>query len=139
MKKRNAKFWVWHNSGWVRLKLRPGQEIAVESRGFTDEGFKEEYNTYCYDPHEDCIWSKYTSHERDCDGRHSHYSDCVCLVSELELLPASEWWKKPALTVAEGRYLFADDWEYNYPNPARPNWEKVSSHQRDYYAEAMGY
>lgn len=115
--KPNAKFWAYHKGDWVKLTLKPGQEIAVHSFFWTDEGSKEEYSTYCYDPDNDCIWSTYDSSERDCDGRHSYHSDVMCPLSELKASPADEQWG----------------------SPATPEWRKVSAHQRDYYAEAMGY
>lgn len=117
MKKRNARFWTWENNGWVKLTLKPGESLTHATCGPTDEGYFRESSTWSYE--DDIITCDYHSFERDCDGPMERNVMLECNVANLASIPE------------------CND-EYGY-NPPRPDWEKVNSRQRDYYAESMGY
>jgi hypothetical protein len=115
--KPNARFWFMYRGDWVKITIPPGKELAFGAGWYTDEGSKREYQSFCYDPNEMCIWSIYETQERDCDGHHEYHSQARCSLADLKANPADEEWG----------------------SPATPAWEKVSAHERDYFAEAMDY
>lgn len=143
--KPNAKFWIWHHEGFVRLKLAPGGEIQFGYGGHTDEGYSSRSSGYYYN--EDRMVIEATHHEdsRDCDGPHSWSNKCECSIQNLEHHPAQELWGKEPLRVVDGRYQLRDEYDrkgsfdYDYPRPPMPLWETRSRRQRDYFAESMGY
>ncbi len=116
---RNAKFWVYWNGDWVKLKLKPDQGVTARSFQWTDEGFSETIEEYYYNSERNVIESTTHNRARDCDGPIDYHSRYYCNVNEL-------------MYHEEGEDEFG--W-----NPPRPKWEKTKSWQRDYYAEAMGY
>lgn len=67
------------------------------------------YETTDYEHADGAVFSTITTVSRDCDGRFSSVREFRCSVSELKA------------------------------NDGFPAWEPVSSSQRDYSAEAMGY
>lgn len=107
----NARFLVYVNDGMVKLTLRPGQRLSWSTGGPDEEGWHSEGETLEYrDGGIHCVaWTD----GRDCDGRMSTERLLFC---PLERLKAREY---------EGLLL--------------PDWERVSSSQRDYQAEAAGY
>lgn len=145
MNKPNAKFWIWHRDGFVRLKLAPGASIEYSSGGPTEEGWFCQVNTYFYNEDRMAIESKTYEESRDCDGRHSYSNKCECSIENLQHHEHSELWGKEPVRVVDGRYQLREQYysvgsfDYDYPNPPRPLWEKRASSQRDYFAEAMGY
>lgn len=115
----NARFWTWHNNGWVKITLKPGQQLAHATGGPTDEGYHAECSVWIHEG--TTIRCEYSSSGYDCDGPHSRYVDLVCGISNLKDRPESG---------IEGD----EDWM-----PDRPDWEKEHAFQRDLYAEMAGY
>lgn len=123
---RNARFWVYINGGPVKLTLKPGQRLEWSEAHTTDEGWSSESHTWEY---EDNFVIEHIEHDGcDCDGRLTRVSSWLCNV---ELLTSGQqpFWTDE-LSASE-RELW-DEVVY-------PLWERVSSSQRDYAAEAMGY
>lgn len=112
---RNARFWIWHNSTWVKLTLREGDEVALSSGGPTDEGYSYTMTQYSYDGEEVC-WET-DAIASDCDGRLDSYNVSYCSVMNLRDVESYD---------TDEVYLL-------------PRWERESACQRDYAAEAMGY
>jgi len=111
----NARFWVYHNKGWVRITLTPGQSMHL----YTDDGYSATTATYTHTG--DGV--DYSGHyyARDCDNH-------VTLTCPLASLSAHD----------------AEPADERYPDvfpakPARPLWEYLHRFQRDYTAEAAGY
>jgi len=113
---RNAHIWRYYmgdTPGPVKITLKPGVLVRITTGGRTEEGYS--YNQ------ETLLWTGRTlyvedaNQARDCDGRTDHYS----LNKTTEL----------------GGNWDCDDDEVEYPS----EWERVTSSQRDYSAEAMGY
>ena len=115
---RNARFWVWQNSGWVKLTLRPGESLTTGWwQQQTNEGWHQWVVTWTYDG---LVVRRISADEsRGCDGRLDRYGEDEC---------------------AQGRL---HSWESCYREEGDPDglpdWQKVESGQRDYSAEAMGY
>lgn len=108
-----ARFWIWWNDGFVRLKLNPGQSVVAWRGGPTDEGYSRTVETYAYDG---AIVSRTIEEDgRDCDGRHEYFWEGFC---EFTLLKSR---------AAEGEIFGV------------PAWEETCKGQRDHFAEAMGY
>lgn len=103
------------DSTWVKLTLKPGQELTRYRRGPTDEGWASEEQTWRHCG--DHITYVSVSDGRDCDGRLTRTYVSSCSIWEL----------------MDGRN---DYWPAGI-NP--PNWQKVEASQYDEYAEAMGY
>ena len=116
----NARFWLWHKRGWVKLTLRPGQAIRFADRGRTDEGwFRGEDG---YEHVGDGVLSTSWSEESDCDGRLDRSAQHFC---PLDLLRARDMHDvNPSF---ENVGIFA------------PEWANRDAWQRDYAAEAAGY
>ena len=105
------RFWVWVNSGWCRLSLRPGQALNWHRCAATEEGWEAEHASWSL--HASGVLCEAGSEGRDCDGRLSY------------------WW---ALHWDGETTLPADE-----NGPERPDWQTVDTGRRDYQAEAAGY
>ncbi len=108
----NARFWVWWNSSWCKLTIRPGQTLGMYAGRSTDEGFAAEAHTYTLEDGE--VQAVLTTWGRDCDGRHEWHWDGYCPISKLR----------------------ADETPDGTLTPA---WKQSSSCQRDEHAEMAGY
>jgi hypothetical protein len=63
-----ARFWIYRNGGFVRLKLKLGQFVNFYRKTYDDEGWSQTYESYYFDPRTQCVWSHVFSDGRDCDG-----------------------------------------------------------------------
>ena len=115
-----ARFWVWHNEGFVRISLKDGQELTACDGWRTDEGHTSEATTWSRDGDE--IKVAYDSWGVDCDGRHSWHSDRYCSIHELDT-----------------EIPYSDSDGPDVSGIMIPNWQKESVFQRDYSAEMAGY
>lgn len=131
---RTARFWVWANDGWVKLALRNGQTLTHSISGPTDEGYFSQEETWSRDG--DHVFRSMDERSRDCDGPHELHVECVFGLSELgsrdmhseEQQRAAMWGEDPK------QPQFNENIDIY-----TPEWTRVSSSQRDAYAEAMGY
>ncbi len=115
-----ARWWMWWNEGWVRLSLRPGQELRFGLWVSTDEGFAAEYWHYEHDG--DQLVAHVVDDGRDCDGRLTRCNTYHCPLTDLQRNPAFD---RPDSAENDGIYL--------------PDWRRGDSSQCDEYAEAAGY
>ena len=115
---RVRRFWVWHHDSPVRLCLRLGESITLSEGGRTDEGGYSSSSTY----HISCgrVVCETHTDSTDCDGRMSSHNTVDCSVYELESRTGPD----------DDALACSVRW---------PAWERVSSGQRDYSAEAAGY
>lgn len=112
--KPNARFWVWHGDGWVKLTLRHGQTLSTYRGGSHSEGC---WSEFCSWTHEgDGVRYEHATDGTDCDGRLSSGAKAFCPLGQLKALESCE---------ASGIF--------------RPFWKWGQSSQRDYAAEACGY
>jgi len=109
---RNARFWIWAFGGWVKLTLEPNDTLFFTEGGATDEGYDRTYEEYHFDGI--AVFANAYRNARDCDGKLDTEHHAICNLANL----ASEE---------------ADD------GTKTPHWQKISSRQRDYSAEAMNY
>ena len=116
----NARFWAWHNGGWVKLTLAPGQELGICSCGRTDEGWRREMTQYRHDG--SCVVAEYIEESSDCDGRLDRGGEMYCTVDGLRKRDMADVNPCP-----ENAGIVAPDWQRG------PRW------QRDHVAEACGY
>ena len=114
-----ARFWHFENDDWVRIELRPGQVRKWTTYGRDEEGWSA--RGYVWAHTGDAVIRRGWSDGVDCDGRLSRGWTDRAELSELEAVPA---YRNP---IFQGRIV------------CRPEWQEVSSEQRDYAAEAMGY
>jgi len=98
----------------VRVTLRAGETLSHFEGGPTDEGYSSECSEWYYDAAEGLVFCEYTSWSRDCDGPHESQSETVCPASRLALGP-------------------------EFDGLRYPDWDRIGSRQRDYFAEAAGY
>jgi hypothetical protein len=108
---KNARFWVWHGEGYVKLTLKPGQSLSVSRGGPTDEGYYYRSTTWTHEG--ETVERADYSEASDCDGRLDSHCTCVCPIEKL---------REPS--------------DISVP---LPEWERVNAGQRDYAAEAAGY
>jgi hypothetical protein len=111
----NARFWTWMNGGWVKITLKPEQELTHFWHGRTDEGYAEQGVTWYHDGDEGIVEQEEWSRGRDCDGRYAHETVSFAGLSQLQAR-RSAW---------DGT-LF-------------PDWSQQREAHRDYTAEAAGY
>ena len=113
---KQARFWIYHRSGVVRLKLNEGQTVCFSHGGQTDEGYSWTAEQYSFDGEH--VVSEWQTDSRDCDGRMTHSGSAYCRFSRL----------------SSGSFL---DEEHGVQYP---DWMQYRpSSQRDYSAEAAGY
>ena len=117
---KNARFWVWHNGGWVKLTLRFGQTVELFNYGRTDEGWYRERTKFHHDGEN--VVQHWHQESRDCDGRFEQGGECSC---PLDKLTAKDMFE--AMDCSENKGIYSPDWQKGYP------W------QRDHSAEAAGY
>jgi len=109
----NARFWVWYNGGYVKLVLRPSEELSVYIHGQTEEGYRSEQTIWAHNGTNVAEFNAWC--ERDCDGTASSQSEVVADLDQLAVnLDAEE-------------------------NVMRPNWINFREECRDYAAESMNY
>lgn len=115
----NARFWNWCPGGWVKITLRPGQELSYAVHQRTEEGWSAQGETFRHDG--DRVTCEWWNDGADCDGRLSREGECSCPLDRLavEVRSSSE--------DRETRDILA------------PAWERGTAEQRDYQAEAANY
>ncbi len=113
--KQTARFWHFHRDGWVKLTIRGERELRFGYSSPTDEGWSSYGELLWIEA--GAVLCEMVSDGRDCDGRLTQTQIVRCPIEKL----AS---RKCDLDDAPGLL---------------PEWEKVSSRQRDEYAESMGY
>jgi hypothetical protein len=116
---RNARFWMYVNRDFVKITLKPNQQLKWGFRKPTDEGYHAEY--YIWEHQGNRLVEDLYTESRDCDGKGSSHD-----VYEFDLFAAK---------VEFGRVTNDEIG----PLLPRPDWQRVRSSQRDYSAEAMGY
>lgn len=126
---RNARFWVWWHDGWVKLTLRPDQQLTASYGGDTDEGWSTYSETWTHEG--DAILNECTSESLDCDGRHGNYYDSRCT---LDKLAVRQHTKQTPWVEGVGCEIVDD-----LDAPLTPDWEGIYASQRDQYAEMAGY
>jgi hypothetical protein len=119
----NARFWVFASGSWCKLTLRPGQRLRRFYACRTDEGWHREETSWFYAHDEgdgdSCIAQSHYEEGMDCDGPYEHYARSYCEVGELK---------------AQEHECCESGEVYQIPE-----WRGTVRHQRDRYAEAMGY
>ena len=128
MTTRNVRFWVYVNSGPVKLTLRPGQCLHWWQSRETDEGWSGEGCTWGWDTpeHESEVVRNWIDDGRDCDGRFTRTGLDTCQPDRL----MAEWPCTEHLTEAERQAWRGVRW---------PQWERDRADRYDEYAEAAGY
>ncbi len=117
----NARFWVWHNSGWVKLTLAPDQTLRTSYGGRTEEGWSRGQDSWSHDGYR--IVATHASESCDCDGRLDYYAEVETTIVDLRARDmGAEFPEYP-----ENRGIFA------------PEWTKRLACQRDHEAEKAGY
>lgn len=109
-----ARFWYYHKSGMVRIKLRAGQSLHHSHGGRTEEGWSRESNRFEFDGR--TVTNEFCNDGADCDGRMTRHGVVTCAADRL----------------AAG-YLDTEN------GAAFPDWQTVETGQRDYSAESAGY
>lgn len=117
----NARFYVYVNKDWCKLTLKKEQKVEIRRGGPTEEGYYAFADIYEFDG--DHVHHEHHYYAKDCDGPFEKHSYYICPVSDLKKL-------EPEEIEFDGCTLSL---------PARPDWQEVSSYQRDIYAEMMGY
>lgn len=108
------RFWVSVHNNFVRLSLRPSQTRRHSEFEYTDEGF--ERNSRSWTHKGDRIVESSYHKARDCDGLYEGWTVRECEADQM--------------TARTSEYA---------PGYLLPEWEHISSSQRDHSAEAAGY
>lgn len=117
-KPRVARFWWWHEDGWVRLKVREDAEpLHWGTAHLTEEGSHSVFYEWWAD--DSGVYYRVDAFERDCDGPLSRHGLYRCDWDELDTHLAYD---------LNGHF-----------SHRTPCWEEVETSQRDEYAERMGY
>ena len=108
----NLRFYIYWNDDYVRLTLSPEKSITLVSGGPDEEGYNITEEEYRHDG--DGVICFIHTDGRDCDGPLETFYKGYCRADGLAQHPA-------------------------FDHDTMPYWSRVSSSQRDRYAEAMGY
>jgi len=122
------RFWTMINDDWVKLTLRPYQEINWGKSAPTDEGYESESHAYYWDFENRRLVLQYVNHGVDCDGPLTRGTTYVATVR--------------SYMDRRGRVRFmveTEDVPYDNEDNPRTKWVRASAYVRDVYAEAMGY
>jgi len=120
---RNARFWCWVADGWVRLTLRPGQELTWGRFSRDCEGFSAETSTWRHVGQG--VEESWLHRGRDCDGYVESGGLLFCPIDRLAAVPA---WEDVPDNRHAGKLI------------GRPDWQKAApDHCRDEYAEAANF
>lgn len=111
----NARFWITHLGGFVKLTIKPGAKVQFGTFERHDEGYSRSSETIEYDGA--VVTRRYEDDGTDCDGRMWRAGMVTCDVTQLKahVVDSEPTW------------------------PQLPLWELEDSNQRDYAAEAAGY
>jgi hypothetical protein len=112
--KRNARFFTFIRNDIVKLTLRPGQTLCHAYRSRDEEGFSDCVHKWTHDGNG--VVSQYDVSGRDCDGWAQRKGTIRCPLEKLK----------------SGNV----DCETGLPFP---EWDDLSSEQRDEFAELAGY
>lgn len=74
----NARFWIYCNSGPVKLCLKPGQSLSHCDWRDTDEGWSCEWTQWSLSDDGLMLHRSWCSDGRDCDGRLTCGGEDVC-------------------------------------------------------------
>jgi hypothetical protein len=119
---KTVRIWIWWKNSPVKIALKRDEEVEFYSRYSTEEGSGWESETYEWDSGDNVIRCSVGSGGMDCDGRHEYSWD--------------GFWRIGGPTCP------MLDFECEPPRDLgiqTPDWERESSWQRDYAAEAAGY
>ena len=118
----NAHFWVDYRGSWVKLTLKPEQQLAVGYSEPDEEGYSFQRSVYTHEGHR--VVEAWSNGGRDCDGTITHSGVCWCSLDELQ---AHEFPRDPQ-DHHEGKPIML------------PKWEKMANDRiYDEYAQAAGY
>jgi hypothetical protein len=121
---KSARFWVDHKGSYVKLTIKKDQELNTTEGGLTDEGYDYTNTSYTFDGKEvECVSVR---DAKDCDGRASWSWEAFFDATNYQTRSAFVGWTE-------------DGEEIRDQSIQLPQWEKLSSSQRDVYAEMMGY
>lgn len=106
--KRNARFWVWVHQGWVKITLKPDQELTHLEFGPNEEAAGCWTDAITWRHERDRVVRENTSSSCDCDGPLDRYYNDECLLEDLKAIDQHE--------------VYADP---NNVGIFRPDWQKV--------------
>lgn len=115
----NSRFVVYHNDQFTKLTIKPGERLRFSSGGPHEEGYSYRYEEFYYSKEEEKVYCTVYDQSLDCDG------------------PYERTWVGYFYVNKEFFDKSVD--EYGNLNRHRPIWVKENEHQRDVYAEMMGY
>ena len=78
----NARFWVYRNGTYVKLTLKPGQEVRHAFYRTTDEGWASQTDSWRHGM--DRVRNTWRFDGSDCDGRTSTSGAQECPLGELQ-------------------------------------------------------
>jgi hypothetical protein len=124
----NARFLSYVNGDWVKITLKPEQQLTWRWYCRTEEGYAAGGSTWTHEG--DHVREEQASDGRDCDGRHGDSREDICPLALLRARPIyhrtwneerSHWYEQPT-----GEY--------------KPDWrQEKSGPVYDQYAQLAGY
>lgn len=121
---KNARFWEWINGDWVKLTLRPQQEVSWFRGDSTEEGWESTALSWTNDG--EVVRCYQERRALDCDGRFDRSSEFECAICNLHSRGLADT-------------IYGDERTEFEKTVTLPEWREVNYSQRDYSAEAMGY
>lgn len=118
----NARFWFHWDGDFVKLTLKPGDEVELYESHSHEEGWSSRHEYISYE--DGVVTRTSTSDGRDCDGRLTQTTVSECSVEKLN---------------SRDPYDANDPTYCPEPGAKFPDWDRVRARQHDYSAEAMGY
>lgn len=114
---KTARFWVYVNSGPVKISLQPNQHLTHEQFCYTEEGWERCVTSWEFDSESAYVTTEWCNDGRDCDGRLTTTGEAQCHLNDLK------------------RGRVASDWAI-----AWPAWAETAEPQTyDEFAVAAGY
>lgn len=127
---KSARIWICHRDSFVKIRVTSWKETVIEDCGATDEGFYRRVESYYMSDDGETIISETTCSESDCDGRHSSHGIYSWPVGGPTKAAFIDW--GPRDENGHSTDIYDESVQL-------PQWSRVTSNQRDYSAEAMGY
>lgn len=131
----NARFWIYWNDTFIKVRLRPGQTLRLHRFARDEEGWSARTETWFHDDTEVATTVHFEG--VDCDGRTSETRSFRCVLFDLQREPVNPLWRQRT-----PRQDLMHPWHLDHTRQRpilNPVWRETSRHRRDYAAEAAGY
>jgi len=125
---KTARIWIDYNDSWVKITITEDKPFQFSHYSRNSEGGHRHSERYTIE--DGMVVCEIDDRGNDCDGRYEQTCKSTWPIGG----------KTRAAWVGQGPYVDGEGYADIYDESIQtPCWERYSSSQRDYAAEAMGY